>query len=724
MRFELEFRAPDLQPLLAPASIAVVGASENPGPGLQVLENLRQLGYQGTIYPVNPRYQEVLGLPCYPSLAAVREAGHSVDLAAILLNRNLVLPILEEAARIGVRAAWAFANGFAEAGGEGKALQQQITDLCRRHDILFCGPNCVGLLNFNGKAGTYSAPAPREIVAGDIGMVAQSGYVCIQVANANRGLGFSMILSAGNEAVVDATDYIGYMLEDPGTRVIMAFIEQFRRPERLPALARRSRELGKPIVVIKVGRSEMARRATAAHTGALAGSDDVQDALFKQLGLIRVEDLDEMFETAELLSKWRDRIPKGDGVFAVTLSGGVISLLADLGENLDFRFPGWTDAGRARVQEFLPPYAGVENPLDAWGFGKVEEAYLPCLSAAAEEPEADLILVSQDVPAGMAPRQVAQYAAVAEAAAAVSGSSGKPVVFLSNPSGGFDATIRRILDRAGVPLLQGSREGLRAIDHAIAYGRFLAGDSLPVISAAASPAAKKVRPLFEGSRGAMTEFQSKQVLAAYGVTCTPELLCGSADAAVAAARKIGTPVALKVMSPQILHKTEAGIIALNLSAEEEIRRSYERLVAAAHSYDPEARIDGVLCQQMAAGAVAEAIVGLLIDPQFGAAVIFGMGGIMVEVLGDRALGIPPLDRDTARGMIEQTRTSRILKGFRGAPPADVEALIDVLIAVSNLAVDWSERIEALDINPLLIMPEGKGAVAVDALLVLKDKENE
>jgi acyl-CoA synthetase (NDP forming) len=187
MRFEPEFRAPDLQPLLAPASIAVVGASENPGPGLQVLENLRQLGYQGTIYPVNPRYQEVLGLPCYPSLAAVREAGHSVDLAAILLNRNLVLPILEEAARIGVRAAWAFANGFAEAGGEGKALQQQITDLCRRHDILFCGPNCVGLLNFNGKAGTYSAPAPREIVAGDIGMVAQSGYVCIQVANANRG---------------------------------------------------------------------------------------------------------------------------------------------------------------------------------------------------------------------------------------------------------------------------------------------------------------------------------------------------------------------------------------------------------------------------------------------------------------------------------------------------------------------------------------------------------
>jgi acyl-CoA synthetase (NDP forming) len=722
VRFDQHFQPPDLQPLIAPASIAVVGASENPGPGLQVLENLRLLGYEGTIYPINPRYQEVLGLSCYPSLAAVREAGHSVDLAAILLNRNLVLPILEEAAQIGVRSAWAFANGFAEAGEEGRALQRQITDICRQHDILFCGPNCVGILNFNGKTGTYSAPAPREIVAGDIGMVAQSGYVCIQVANANRGLGFSMILSAGNEAVVDATDYIGYMLEDPGTRVIMAFIEQFRRPERLPALARRSRELGKPIVLIKVGRSEMARRATAAHTGALAGSDDVQDALFKQLGLIRVDDLDEMFETAELLSKWRERLPKGNGVFAVTLSGGVISLLADLGEKLNLSFPAWTDTGRARVQELLPPYAGVENPLDAWGFGKVEESYLPCLSAAADEPEADLILVSQDVPAGMAPRQVEQYAAVAEAAAAVYERGGMPVVFLSNPSGGFDSAIQGILDRAGVPLLQGSREGLRAIDHAITYGRFLAGKPLPVVSATPSAAAEVVQPIFDKAQGTLTEYESKQVLAAYGVKCTRERLCGSAAEAVAAAREIGTPVALKVMSPQILHKTEAGIIALNLNGDEEIRRSYDRLMKAARSYDPQARIDGVLCQQMATGAVAEAIVGLLIDPQFGPAVIFGMGGIMVEVLGDRALGIPPLDCETAGRLIEQTRTSRILKGFRGAPPGDIEALIDVLIAVGNLAVDWSERIEALDINPLLIMPEGKGAVAVDALLVLRDEK--
>jgi acyl-CoA synthetase (NDP forming) len=275
-----------------------------------------------------------------------------------------------------------------------------------------------------------------------------------------------------------------------------------------------------------------------------------------------------------------------------------------------------------------------------------------------------------------------------------------------------------------VPLLQGSREGLKAIDHALAYGRFQTAGSPPLPGAAAGaagPAAvREVRTLLEGGAGGLTEFRSKQVLSAYGVTCTPELLCDSAEEAVAASREIGTPVALKVMSPDILHKTEAGVIALGLSDEEEIRRSYDRLIAAAVGYDPRARLDGVLCQRMAAGAVAEAIVGLLIDPQFGPAVIFGMGGVMVEVLGDRSLGIPPLNRQTARQMIEQTRTSRILRGFRGGQTADLEALIDVLIAVGNLAVDWSDRIEALDINPLMVFPEGRGVMAVDALLVLSD----
>lgn len=350
----------------------------------------------------------------------------------------------------------------------------------------------------------------------------------------------------------------------------------------------------------------------------------------------------------------------------------------------------------------------------------MEETYAPCLSAAAQEPEASLVLVSQDVPAGMAPRQVDQYAHVARAAAQAFRSSTKPVVFLSNPSGGFDPEIRRILEEAGVPLLQGTKEGLRAIHHLITYAGFRRSRRAEPAASGPSAAAAAVRGYFERPAGSLNEHDSKRVLAAYGVPCSRELLCRSAEEAVAAAAAIGGPMALKVMSAQILHKTEAGVIALGLCGEQAVRAAYGELLRRAAAYDPRASIEGVLCQQMITGAVAEAIVGLLVDPQFGPAVLFGMGGVTVEVLADRSLGIPPLDRQDALEMIEQTRAARLLKGFRGSPAADVEALINVLIAVGRLGLDWADRIEALDINPLLLRPAEQGAVAVDALLITKE----
>ncbi len=713
-------KSPDLKPMLDPDSIAVVGASEKPGPGRQVLENLAQLGYRGEIYPVNPRYEEILGMPCYPSLTEVYHAGHQVEMVAILLNRSMVIPVLKEAASIGVRAGWAFASGFGEAGSEGRALQQELTDICKKNNILFCGPNCVGYLHPKAGVGTYSAPAPVSIKKGKIGMIAQSGYLAISVANSNRGLGFSMICSSGNEAVVDSTDFISYMLDDPGTEVIMAFIEQFRKPERLPELADRAREVGKPIILIKVGRSEMARRATIAHTGALAGSDDVQDALFKKLGIVRVEDFDEMFETAELFSKCLQRLPKGDGIFSVSLSGGVISLIADLGEKLKLHYPTWSEDGKNLLREVLPPYIGINNPIDVWGFGRIEETYEACLMAAAREEKADLVFVSQDVPGGMAPIQVDQYAAVARAAVKAFQESGKPVVMVSNPSGGFHPDISLILEQGKVPLLQGTREGLKAVKSLISYADFKRKKEVDKEDQERPKAIPtKVETYFHSERLVLTEYSSKKVLAAYGIQCAREVLCKSAEETINAAKAIGYPVALKVISPQIQHKTEASIIQLNVGDDDTAECAYEELLKNARSYDSTASIDGVLCQQMIRGAVAEAIVGILMDPYFGPSVVFGLGGIMVEIFKDRALGIPPLSRGETLMMIEQTMASKLLTGFRGSPKADLEALTDTLINVGRLAVDWSDRIEALDINPLLVMPEGRGVVAVDALLVLK-----
>ena len=434
----------ELQPLFRPQSIAVIGASEKPGPGLQVIENLHQLGYTGKILPINPKYAQIAGHPCYPSLTAAKEAGEGVDMVAILLGRERIIPVLEEAARVGAKAAWAFAAGFGELDDTGKELEKKLIEVCRDNHIHFVGPNCVGYLNPSIGAGTYSAPAPAVIRRGHIGMVAQSGYLSIAVANSQRDLGFSLLVSTGNESLIDCTDVMSYMLEDPETHVIMAFVEQFRSPEKLKAVAKRSREVGKPIIFIKVGRSEMAQRATSAHTGALAGSDRVQDALFKKLGLIRVDDLDEMFETAILLSSLTHRLPKGNGVFAVTLSGGVISLMADVGEDISLRFPAWSDAGREKVKSLLSSYSNVNNPLDAWGSGRIEEFYETCLLTAAAEDTADIVVVVQDVPGGMAERQVQQYSIVARAAVEAAKKIDKPIVMINNASTGFHPEIKRI----------------------------------------------------------------------------------------------------------------------------------------------------------------------------------------------------------------------------------------------------------------------------------------
>ncbi|HWQ59125.1 MAG TPA: CoA-binding protein, partial [Clostridia bacterium] len=578
----------ELRPLFRPRSIAVVGASPKPGPGLQVLENLRQLRYEGEVYPINPKYEEVMGLRCYASFDALKAEGKQAELLAIVLGRDNIAPIIEQAALCGAKAAWAFAAGFGEAGDEGKLLNAKVRRLCEDHGIQFLGPNCVGFLNPSLGVCAYSAPAPEKIVKGRIGMVAQSGYLNLAVANSARGLGFSLMVSTGNEMMVDSTKVMEYMLDDPDTDVIMAFIEQIRCPEAFRRVADRARELQKPIILIKVGRSEMARRATSAHTGALAGSDAIQDSLFRKLNVIRVDDFDELFETAELFSKLKGNLPKGDGIFAVTLSGGVISLMADVCDNMDIRFPAWSVEGTGAVQSQLMSFSHIANPLDAWGAGHIENTYAPCLESAAREPECDLLLVVQDVPAGMAKRQVDQYAIVADAAVSVARSSGKPTALMSNISTGVHPDIQAILDRGNVPILRGTRAGFKAIENVVRYAKNLA----KLMGAPCVSGHPLSLPSFPGK--ALTEYASKRVLVDFSVPCTREILALNPDACADAAREIGYPVVLKVMSTQILHKTDADVIAIGLADEAAVREAYPRLMQNALRFAPCAQIDGML----------------------------------------------------------------------------------------------------------------------------------
>ena len=460
----------DLSPLLKPQTIAVVGASEKFGAGSLVIDNLHTLGYQGNIVPINPRYKELFGHPCYPSLAEVPEQV-KIDCVAILLGFAQVNPVLEEAGRRGIRGAWAFASGFAETGVEGAKLQAELKRICSVNRIHFCGPNCVGYANLQDRVGTYSAPISPSLRKGGVSAVAQSGSVILALANSNRGIGFNFLISSGNEAVVDLADYLEYLVGDERTEVIIAFIESIRRPEAFIRACTKAAEVGKPIIALKVGKSEIARQVALSHTGALTGADGIQGALLKKMGVIRVDDLDQLLETAEAFARCRSRLPKGNGVGAIAVSGGEIGLISDLAEGLSLRFAPLSAGAQKELRKRLPAFTAIANPLDGWGSGDLVETYPACLEVLAKEEDVDLILVSQDSPPGMAEKQIKQYADVARAAVRAAG-SGKPVVAISHVSGGVDSTIRGILEQGNIPFLQGTREGLLALHHLIEYARF------------------------------------------------------------------------------------------------------------------------------------------------------------------------------------------------------------------------------------------------------------
>lgn len=702
-----------LSSLLNPQSIAVIGASDKPGAGLHVIENLQQLGYRGSIYPVNPKRDEVLGLRCYASLSAI---PGSVDCAAILLKGEAVLSVIEECALKGVHGAWAFASGFAEAGPEGIVLQARLREQCLRHNIAFCGPNCVGFVNVVDRAAAFSAPLNPLLQPGKIAVLVQSGSVCLAVANSARGIGFSKIISSGNEAVLDATDYFDYLLDDPQSEVILAFIEGFRQPERLWQVAQRSLEKNKPILLVKVGRSQVAQRAIIAHTGALTGSDAVQDSLFRQLGIVRVSDLDELLESGQLFLEWKDRLPSGDRVGMITVSGGEIGLIADMADPLGLSFAPLSENTKQELVKILPPFTQIANPLDAWGTGDLEQTYPRSMEILASDPNVDLLAVSLDATSSLAPRQTEQYSAVARAAVSVAESSGKHIVLFSNISSGLDPRICRIAAKGKLPFLMGTAESLLALRKVLDYAAFRRQPS-------ASSRLERVQPsqiaFLMDQHGVLREQEAKQILSVYGIRSPREDLAGTVDQAIRLGQEIGWPVVLKVVSAQIPHKTEAGGVALRICDETQLRQAYDRILGNARCSNPQASIDGILVSEMIEDAVAEVLVGINMDPDFGPVVAFGLGGILVELLQDASLRLPPISPPMAWAMIKEIKGYPLLSGFRGRPAGDLDALAVSLVNVGDLVLDWAGRIQSLDINPLLVLPEGRGVVAVDALLELR-----
>ena len=675
-----------LDPLFTPRSIAVIGASPNGGAGSIVLRNMQRLGYTGTVYPINPKYKEIFGYPCYASL---RDLPAPADCAAVLLGSRSLLPMLEEAHAAGVKGVWGFASGFAETGGEGRAMQRRIHDFCHESGLLFCGPNCVGYANITDKTCMYSAPLPQAFRPGDIGVIAQSGAVLLALGNANRMAGFSRLISSGNEAALGLADYMDYLADDDATHVIALFIETIRDPEAFAAACSRAAEKGKPVIALKVGRSELACRVAATHTGAIAGSDRILDAFFRRANVMRVNTLDDLLETAVLFSGLRGLSAGSPKVGMATVSGGEMGMLADVCSDSGLIFPPISEAGKERLRKVLPPYAPIANPLDAWGSGDLREAYPASLGILAAEEDVETLIVSQDIPGNMAPEQVEQFSDVARAAVAVRAASGKPVIVVSHISGGIDPVI------SDIPRKDSSTPSI-----------------LP----------PELASELDASSGVLPYALSARLLRHFGIAIDHEELAVSLEEGMAAAGRIGYPVALKAASPDIAHKTETGLVKLNLRTGAEFAAAWRELEGILAQHHAGARREGMLVQGMVrsaggkSGDVVETIVGVNRDGGFGSAVMVGLGGVFVELLHDVSLELAPLSPEGARAMIGRLKAAKLLTGFRGRAASDVEALSDVLVRVAAMCCALGDRLVSLDLNPVMVLPEGEGVRIVDIVM--------
>ncbi len=685
-----------LEKLLSPRSIAVVGASERPDAiGTRVIRNLRLMGFPGPIYPVNPRYETLGDLRCYPSLAALPE---TVDAAFFGVPASGGPALLRHAGEAGIRAVFINANGYADGDADGQALQRELTAIAREHGIAVAGPNNLGLVNVLDRKAMWTPRYFSPVTEGPVAVISQSGSIALILSEDERKLGFSYLVTTGNEAVVTVADYLHHVAQDDRVGVILLFLETVRDPTLFAAAARTALESGKRIVALKLGRSETGRALVQAHTGSLAGEDRLYDAYFQALGITPVNDLDEMLETAVLFA--RDRTPPKTRHFVpVTLSGGEAALLADLGAAVGIDYAKLAPETLARLRPAFPPYSSIGNPLDAWGLGFNPERFGMVLQALLDDPAIGTIGLSVDAP-GQGGGDVPYACVMAEAC--VAAATDKRLVFFNNTAGtGVNAEVRAILDRGGIPYLSGMRPALAAI------ARML--DTVaPGPPRIAVEVAREALPSDEPACFAALREAGVPMVAAETV--------GSADAAVAAAERLGFPVVLKGIAPHLPHKSELGLVRLNIGNADGVRATYHALhdILQAHGGG------SVVVQAMAPDGV-ELILGITNQKGFGSFVLAGPGGVLVEISNQASVRLGPVDAATARAMLAETAAAKLLGGVRGRPACDIDAAARAIAAFSRIGAAHADRYAALEINPLIVGPHG--AVGVDLLIEPHREEN-
>jgi acetyltransferase len=693
------FRSP--APLLQARSLAIVGASDRARWPVSIHRNLIECKYKGKIFPINPGRSEVWGMKCYPDFAALPEAP---DLALMIIPAGAMLGALEDGVRHGLKSALIYASGIGEGDdAEFRARGEAVRQLCEDSGLVACGPNCMGTVSVRERLLLYPNPDFNHLPPGPVGAIFQSGgslqHWCRTAAE--RGLRFSYAVSSGNELSLDAADYINFMVDDPNTRLIVLMCEGIRRPDAFKEAARRALAAKKPILVVKVGRTEASKRAARSHTGAIAGDFEAFGALCERYGIVLCPNFDDMIETA--LAFQPGRLPAGDGMAFITNSGGVVDLLYDYADEAGAKLPNYSPATVKAVRKFVGPDMPMRNPMDCGQAGFADaDNYMRVCQAVANDPRIHMLSFEARPPNAPDQRRPEPYRKLAEVAPIPVFAFNRMGYQLSEYGQSFQAD-------TGLTFLQSMPETIRAMKALAFYGK-RAGKRIP-----RTPKPKGTKA---GKESATAGAGLERALKAHRVTPPKSALAPSATAAVAAARRIGFPVALKVISPQFSHKTEIGGVVLGLDSGAQVREAATGLAKAVRKADRRAAIEGFLVQEMVAGV--EVIIGARDDPLYGPMIVVGAGGILVELVKDTAFRLLPITTADARAMIAELRIARLLGGFRGQPASDTRALVNAVVGLGRYFLDHRSWLAEIEINPLIVRAGAKGVRAVDIRPVFRE----
>lgn len=697
--------------LFNPRSIALIGATDKSRWSWSIFGNLKLHGLPGPVYLVNPRGIPVHGEQSYAKIADLPE---QVDLAFVMVPTSAVLSVLAEVADAGIPSVVLLTSGFAEVGKEGAELERQVVDLAQRRGLTILGPNGNGYINAAAGITPYGLPIDKPLLRGPVGVVLQSGALASSVLTfaQSRNVGVSLLVSMGNESMVSMTDVMRYLIDDESTQVIALFIESVRKPAEFLALAREALAKGKPIVAVKVGRSQTGARVARAHTGSLVGDDAVVDAVFRQNGVIRVDSLEDLIITAGLLA---DSGPLPGSRFGfVTASGGASEIIADRAEDEGIDVPEFAPETVDRLRQVVPDFAATQNPVDVTGYILINRDLMRnALAAVQDDPNLDALVLVSDLPR-TAPPDPAPVVEMFRQSSDVLRHTAKPVIVMGNTLTDVTAFGRDVAGQTNYPgVLGGIHHGMTALGHAVRWSALHRAAKQAAQDTASVPQPRQPTELGipEEPGASWSEHRAARFLGAHGIPVVPGALVTSLEQAADTADAVGFPVVVKLAADGIEHKSDIGGVKIGLSTAAEVRAAYADVVAAGRAAG--ADVQGALVQPQRVGGI-ELLVGVVTDPAWGQVLAVGLGGVWVEILRDTALSVLPVDRAQVLQSLRSLRGARLFDGHRGTEKADLEAVADAITAVAALAERLGDRLEALEINPLLV--RGSQVEALDALI--------